>query len=78
VNGGVITYSADGTYEWISREQTQRSRGKYSVASGRVCVEFPAGTARCDRITKEGDGFFFTTKEGAKFKMEVSGSDRKT
>lgn len=68
---GVANYKADGAYEYFSKASGQTARGKYSIADGRVCVDFPNRQSRCDKIIKEGDTVFIVNSSGTKYKMVV-------
>ena len=46
--GGMISYKADGRYEYYSKSNGATFRGKWSVRGDQVCVDFDAGDKRCN------------------------------
>ena len=56
-------YYPDGTYSYAGADP-----GQWRVSTGRICVDFDNGRARCDRIVKDnGKLYFINGRNGARF-----------
>ena len=66
-SGGIISYKADGKYEYYGKSNGATFRGKWSIRGDQVCVDFDAGDKRCDRYVKDGSRISLKNSQGALF-----------
>lgn len=64
--GGVITYSTNGKYTFISKGK--KYSGKWRILRGKVCVKF-TNNQRCDRYVNDGGIVYFENANGARYKV---------
>lgn len=63
-------YEKDGTVKQMV--DTDVASGKWSIANGKVCFEFPdEEDAECYKLTVEGDAATFTDDEGSGRRFQV-------
>ena len=60
--GAKLWYGKDGSYTYNGG-----SPGKYTVSTGKICVNFNAGKSRCDRIVKSGSMYYLINSAGKRF-----------
>jgi len=61
---GIVTYKADGRYEFYGLNGGGTSRGIYRITEDRICVDFNNGYKRCDQILKDGPKYYFKSSRG--------------
>lgn len=67
MSDGMATYKADGKYEYYLKSNGATTRGKWSVQGDRVCVDFDAGSNRCDQYVKDGSKVSLKNSRGTLF-----------
>lgn len=59
IGNASASYGADGQYFFNGG-----SPGKYRIDTGRICVDFDNGRARCDNIVKDAGNYYLIDNRG--------------
>ena len=62
--GANLFYGKDGSYTYNGAHP-----GKYRVDTGRICVDFASGQARCDRIVKDAGNYYLINQQGGRYQF---------
>jgi hypothetical protein len=62
--GASLYYGSDGSYTYNGA-----SPGKYRIDTGRICVDFANGQARCDNIVKDAGKYYLINAQGRRFQF---------
>lgn len=62
--GANLYYGKDGSYTYNGAHP-----GKYRVDTGRICVDFDNGRARCDQIVKDAGKYYLIDRQGARYQF---------
>jgi hypothetical protein len=65
VGSATASYGADGRYTFNGSNP-----GKYRIDNGRICVDFDAGQARCDKIVKDAGNYYLINGQGGRFQFK--------
>ena len=64
IGTSTASYSADGRYTFDGGNS-----GKYRIDNGRICVDFDAGQARCDKIVKDAGNYYLINAQGQRYQF---------
>ncbi|SIQ73087.1 hypothetical protein [Bosea sp. TND4EK4] len=64
VGSSSASYGADGKYSFNGG-----SLGRYRVDTGRICVDFDSGQARCDKIVKDAGNYYLINAQGQRYQF---------
>lgn len=65
IGSASASYGADGRYTFNGSNP-----GKYRIDNGRICVDFDAGQARCDKIVKDAGSYYLINGQGQRYQFK--------